>query len=66
MKFLTVKDVAERLNVSVFTVRSLIRAGKIPVIKLGRRTVRIPETWLEELVQLKPEHKLSQTGADLK
>ena len=58
MEFLTVQEVAERLRVSTFTVKSLIRAGKIPVIRLGHRTIRIPESWLEELAKLKPEGKI--------
>jgi excisionase family DNA binding protein len=36
MKLLTTKEVAERLSVSVPRVHELIKAGRLPSIKMGR------------------------------
>ena len=58
MRFLKIKEVAERLQLSPFTVRSLIKAGKIPVIRLGHRTIRIPDTWLESLAKSETESEI--------
>lgn len=50
MKLLTVSDVAKALGVSRYTVYNMIRRGQIPALKLGRRTIRIPENWLDQLL----------------
>jgi excisionase family DNA binding protein len=34
-ELLTVRDVAERLNVSVDTVRRYVRRGDLPIVRLG-------------------------------
>ncbi len=39
----TIQDVAKDLQVHEDTVRRWIRAGKVKVIRLGHRTVRITE-----------------------
>ncbi len=48
----TAADIAPRLGLSTRRVLALIRAGKLPGIKTGRRTVRIPraafEVWMAE------------------
>ena len=36
-KMLTIKEVAERLDVSVFTVRRLIQRGQLPAAKIGNQ-----------------------------
>ncbi len=52
-KLLTVKEVAQRLNVSPRLVRSMLRQGSLPGLKLTR-TWRVPEeslqVWLTEKV----------------
>lgn len=45
-KLLSLKEVAERLNVSVFTAQRLIRRGQIPAAKIGNQW-RIEEDALE-------------------
>lgn len=42
LRFLTVDDIAERLNVSTKTVRRRIKAGALPVHRIGR-LVRVSE-----------------------
>ena len=48
-KFLTVAEIAERLNVSTRTVQRFIAAGGLPVHRFGR-SVRISETDFQELL----------------
>ena len=48
-RLLTIADTAERLNVSPRTVRRLIDAGQLPIIRIGR-AVRIAEDDLERAV----------------
>lgn len=48
----TIQDVAKELQVHEDTVRRWIRAGKLKVIRLGHRTVRISE---EEFNRIKRE-----------
>ncbi len=47
---LTVKEVAARLQVSPEQVRRLIRAGDLPSVDLGPRTVRIRPADLEDFL----------------
>jgi excisionase family DNA binding protein len=46
-RFLSVRDTAERLGVSKPTVSRLIKAGKIPCIRVGAYPL-IPISWLQE------------------
>lgn len=56
--FLTIADVAERLQLSPQAVRSLILSGDLPAIQVGaRRLWRIPESGFDEYV----ERELSRT-----
>lgn len=45
-QFLTVMEVAERMRVSKMTVYRLIRAGKIPAVRVGK-SFRVREDELE-------------------
>lgn len=47
-RFLTVAEVAERLSVSVQTVRRLVHAGQLPAVRVGQQ-IRVPETNLNRL-----------------
>lgn len=47
---LTIHDVAERLNVSERTVRAWVAAGRLAVVRLGPRCVRIEPDEVERLV----------------
>ncbi len=49
--FLTVKDVAQRLQLSDKTVRRLIDSGELPVNRI-RRAIRIAEEDLAQLLKL--------------
>lgn len=44
----SVKEVAQRLEVSEDRVRRLIREGKLPAWRMGPRTIRIPWKALDE------------------
>lgn len=46
----TVRKVATAIGVSISTVRRLIRAGKLPVIRLSRRAVRVSDDDLRAFV----------------
>lgn len=47
-KFLKYEDLAERLNVSVGTLRYWVMVGRLKPIKLGR-LVRFPESYVNEI-----------------
>lgn len=47
MEFMTVDEFAKKIKLCAYTVRKLIREGKINAIKPGKRTYRIPESELE-------------------
>lgn len=48
---LTIPDVAARLNVSERTVRAWIAAGRLAVVRLGPRCVRIEPDEVERMVE---------------
>jgi excisionase family DNA binding protein len=52
--FLTLDEVARRLNVNRETVRRLALAGKIRFIRVGAR-LRIREAWVEEFINAQSE-----------
>ena len=64
---LSIQDTAKQLNVSVRTVRRMIEAGELPVVRV-RRSVRIPanalETWVEKQATL--ENNTSCAGPDVR
>ncbi len=47
----TVQEVADRLKLSVSTIRGAIRCGRLPHVRLGRR-VRIPADVLDALERI--------------
>lgn len=47
-RFLTPADVAKKLGISKTTVLFLMKDGRIPYVKVSKRTYRIPEETLEE------------------
>lgn len=49
-KMLTTKDVMRRLGVSRTTALNLIRAGKISVVRVTPRCLRVPESAIEQFV----------------
>ena len=48
-QLLSVKEAAERLNISVFTLRGWISQRRVRFVKLGRRTMFLPAD-LEDLI----------------
>jgi excisionase family DNA binding protein len=48
-QLLSVKEAAERLNISVFTLRGWISQRRVRFVKLGRRTMFLPMD-LEDLI----------------
>lgn len=49
-KFYTVEEVAELLHVHRQTVRKWYRAGKLDIVKLGARSVRVSEEALQRFL----------------
>ena len=47
---LTVTQVAEKLNVSTYTVRREIAEGRIPTLPFGGRVVRVPARFVDDLL----------------
>lgn len=64
-KLLTVRETADRLRVSVPTVRRHIRHGRLPAVQLGGRgsAVRIDTRKLDEFVYGNPERATRQQQA---
>jgi len=59
-EFLTIQEVAELLRISESTVRSYIRNGQLPCLKLGAgrsAAVRVRRKDIDELVQYKIQEK---------
>lgn len=50
-RFLTLQNVADRLNVSIRYVRELRASGALPVVRLGLKCLRVRPEDLEALVQ---------------
>ncbi len=51
MRFMRLEDVAEELSVNMPQVRSLVRSGELPAIKVGGRGVwRVERTELEAYI----------------
>jgi excisionase family DNA binding protein len=48
---LTPEQVAERMNLSVLTVRAWLRSGRLPGVKPGGRIWRVRETDLDEYIR---------------
>ncbi len=61
--FLTVRQVAKRLNVSASCVYQLVETGKLPNhrIGLGRGAIRVSEADLEEYLASCRREKMSET-----
>lgn len=49
-KLLTLRQVAERLQLSESTVRRLVATGRLPALRLGR-SLRFEEVALDEMIQ---------------
>ena len=56
-RLVAVDDAAARLGVSRRMMWQLIAKGAIPVVRLGRRTIRIDESDLELFVQERRERR---------
>lgn len=50
-KMLTVTQFAEKMNVSRTKVYAMIKNGQIPVVRIGERGTRIPQDFVEKLIQ---------------
>ena len=51
VQLLKVKEAAERLRVSPRTLWAMVAAGRLAVVRLGRRSVRVDARDLERLVE---------------
>jgi len=50
MELLTVREAAERLHLSISTIRSWIHNRKLASVKLGK-AIRVPVSALEEIIK---------------
>lgn len=50
-KFVRLSDAAKRLSLPRTRIYELAAAGKVPVVRLSDRTMRVPESWLLQLEQ---------------
>ena len=63
--FLTIADVAERLQLSAQGVRALIMSGDLPAIQVGARHLwRIPEDAFDTYVETQLERTRSLVSTD--
>jgi excisionase family DNA binding protein len=53
VKLLTTKQAAEKLAMSVWTLRSLVKAGLIPCVKINQRLFRFRDDALDKWAQRK-------------
>ena len=51
MTLLTIEEAAERLKVSKRTIRRYISAGRLPAIRVTRKTVRIDDADIAQLLR---------------
>jgi excisionase family DNA binding protein len=52
MKLLTIKEVCSRLSISRSKLHELIRSGRIRVVRIGKRGVRIAEAELSRFIEI--------------
>jgi excisionase family DNA binding protein len=52
-KLLTIKEVAEALTLSPFTIKRMLKNGVLPFVRINRNVIRIRGEDLERLVQLR-------------
>lgn len=55
MRYLSIKEVAERFNVGYMTIYKLVKDKKIPAVRIGWQW-RIPESFLEQGTNIDFEH----------
>lgn len=48
-EYVTIQEAAAILHVSIATIRRMIRSGRLPVVRLGPRTIRIRREDLDAL-----------------
>ena len=49
VRFVRLSEAARRLDIPLARTYDLAAKGRIPVVKLARRTMRVPEAWFEIL-----------------
>lgn len=54
-EFLTVKEVATRLRVSIVTVRKMVKDGALEGIRVGKKMFRIKSKELERYINVQTE-----------
>lgn len=63
--FLTIADVADRLQLSAQAVRALILSGDLPAIQVGARGLwRVPETAFDEYIERQLESTRQMIAAE--
>jgi excisionase family DNA binding protein len=57
-KYLTPKEAATVLEVSPASVVRWVREGLIPAMRIGHRTIKIPRTAIEQIVNQNQEERM--------
>jgi excisionase family DNA binding protein len=65
MKFLTLREVRSMLQVSDPVLREFIRAGKLQVVQVGPRSLRVPESSLIALTSPSPPKRRRRQAAEV-
>jgi len=54
-QLITVREASRRLSVATHTLYRWIKAGRLSVIKLGNKTIRIRQSTIEAMINNKPQ-----------
>ncbi len=66
-RYLTIKEVANELEYSQRAVRNMIKQDAIPHIRIKKQRIRIPRSWLDQMLKLYPtEKEYSEAKEDIK
>ena len=59
-QLLTIKDVAQRLSLSTYTIKRMIREGELEQIVINNRTKRVSEQFLNKYIQQRTQKTNAQ------
>lgn len=65
MKVYTLTETQEILRVSEPTLREFIKSGALPVLRVGPRTIRVPESSLAALLPAPPSKHRSRRAVEV-
>lgn len=59
-QLLTIKDVAQRLSLSTYTIKRMIREGELEQVVINNRTKRVSEQFLNKYIQQRTQKTNAQ------